>query len=140
MEFKHTSVLLDECIENLNIKPDGIYVDGTIGGAGHSEEICKKLSQEGTLIGIDRDIEALEEAKKRLADYKCKKYFIHDNYSNIKDILRELDIDKVDGVLLDLGVSSYQLDNPDRGFSYMQDAPLIYQNVILLRIIKKIHK
>jgi len=124
MEFKHKSVLLDECIENLNIKPDGIYVDGTIGGAGHSEEICKRLSEEGVLIGIDRDIEALEEAKKRLADYKCKKYFIHDNYSNIKEILRELDIDKVDGVLLDLGVSSYQLDNPDRGFSYMQDAPL----------------
>ncbi len=124
MEFNHKPVLLDECIQGLNIKADGIYVDGTIGGAGHSSEICKLLSEKGTLIGIDRDMEALREAEKRLEGYSCKKIFVHDNYANIKAILDELDIDKVDGALLDLGVSSYQLDNPERGFSYMNEAPL----------------
>lgn len=124
MEFKHTSVLLDECIENLNIKPDGIYVDGTLGGGGHSSEICKCLSEEGTLIGLDRDRDALAAAEKRLEPYKCKKIFVQCNYSEIKSVLRELEIEGIDGALLDLGVSSFQLDNAERGFSYMQEAPL----------------
>ena len=117
-------MLLEECIENLQIEEDGIYVDGTLGGGGHSEAICSKLSEEGTLIGIDRDSEALAAAEERLRGYKCKKIFVHDNYANIKDILHRLGIEEVQGALLDLGVSSYQLDNPERGFSYMQDAPL----------------
>ena len=124
MEFKHTSVLFEECMEGLNIQPDGIYVDGTLGGGGHSSGICERLSEEGTLIGIDRDIDALTAAEKRLSGYKCRKYFVQSNYSDIKDILNELEIEKIDGALLDLGVSSFQLDNPARGFSYMQDAPL----------------
>ena len=124
MEFKHKSVLLDECIEGLNIKPDGIYVDGTLGGGGHSSEICKKLGEEGTLIGIDRDDDALAAAKERLKDYKCKKIFVKSNYSDIETVLRELNIDGIDGGLLDLGVSSFQLDNVNRGFSYMHKAPL----------------
>lgn len=124
MEFKHTSVLLDECIDNLNIKPDGIYVDGTLGGGGHSSEICKKLNENGLLIGIDRDSDALDAAKKRLEKYNCRKIFVQSNYSDIKDVLKGLDIEGVDGALLDLGVSSFQLDNSERGFSYMQEAPL----------------
>lgn len=124
MEFKHTSVLLEECIENLNIKPDGIYVDGTLGGGGHSAEICRHLSEEGVLIGIDRDRDALAAAKQRLAEFRCRQYFVQSNYSDIKEILRELDIHNIDGALLDLGVSSFQLDNSQRGFSYMHDAPL----------------
>lgn len=124
MEFKHTSVLLDECIENLNIKKDGIYVDGTLGGAGHSSVICQNLNKNGTLIGIDRDNDALNASKKRLEKYDCKKIFVQNNYANIKDILENENIESVDGALLDLGVSSFQLDNPDRGFSYMHDAPL----------------
>jgi len=122
MEFKHYSVMLNECIEGLNIKSDGIYVDGTLGGAGHSSEILKRLSN-GKLIGIDQDIEALEYSKRKLSNYN-NVIFVHDNFSNIKSILNELEIDKVDGVLLDLGVSSYQLDNPERGFSYMHNARL----------------
>ncbi len=124
MEFKHTSVLLKECIENLNIKEDGIYVDGTMGGAGHSKEICSRLSEKGIFIGIDQDLDAINVAKERLAPYKCKKYFIHDNYSNIVSILQNLEIDGIDGALLDIGVSSFQLDNAQRGFSYMNDANL----------------
>ena len=124
MEFSHKPVLLDECIEGLNIKPNGIYVDGTLGGGGHSEIICKNLTGEGTLIGIDRDRDALDAASKRLEAYECNKYFIQSNYSNIKEVLEDLGIDKIDGALLDLGVSSFQLDNPERGFSYMNDAPL----------------
>lgn len=124
MEFKHTSVLLDECIENLNIKKDGIYVDGTLGGGGHSSYICERLGKNGTLIGIDRDRDAIEAASEKLSPYKCKKLLVQNNYSNIKEVLRELKIDEVDGALLDLGVSSFQLDNYQRGFSYMQDAPL----------------
>ena len=124
MEFKHTSVLLNECIENLNIKPDGIYVDGTLGGGGHSSEICSHLSEEGTLIGLDRDRDALAAAEKRLEKYNCKKIFVQCNYSEIKSVLQELEIDGIDGALLDLGVSSFQLDNAERGFSYMQEAPL----------------
>lgn len=124
MEFKHVSVLLEECIENLNIKPDGIYVDGTIGGAGHASEIARRLSEEGLLIGIDRDRDALNASEKRLAEFKCRKIFVQSNYSDIKSVLKELGIDGIDGALLDLGVSSFQLDNAERGFSYMQKAPL----------------
>lgn len=124
MEFKHTSVLFEECMEGLNIRPDGIYVDGTLGGGGHSSGICERLDERGILIGIDRDRDALAAAEKRLEGYNCRKYFVQSNYSDIKDVLEELEIEKIDGALLDLGVSSFQLDNPERGFSYMQDAPL----------------
>ena len=123
MEFKHKSVLLDECIENLNIKSDGIYVDGTLGGAGHSKEIVKRLDT-GKLIAFDKDIEAIENSKKVLEDYMDKVILIHDSFENIKFNLQKLGIDKINGLLLDLGVSSYQLDNEKRGFSYMNDAPL----------------
>ena len=123
MEFKHIPVLLNECIEGLNINPDGIYVDGTLGGAGHSSQIIKKLSSKGILIGIDRDEEALKAAKEKLKDYNNVKY-VHGNHDDIKQILSEMNIDKVDGILLDLGVSSYQLDERNRGFSYMADAQL----------------
>ena len=123
MEFKHISVLLNECIEGLNIKEDGIYLDGTMGGAGHSKEIVKRLSKEGLLIGVDRDMEAICVAKERLADFPNVE-FVHDNHDNIKEILEKLNIDGVDGILLDLGVSSYQLDERNRGFSYMGDAEL----------------
>lgn len=123
MEFKHVSVLLNECIEGLNIKKDGIYVDCTLGGAGHSSEILKNLSKEGRLIGIDQDIEAIAAAKEKLKDYSNVTY-VNDNFYNIKNILESLKIDKVDGILMDLGVSSYQLDKAERGFSYMNDAPL----------------
>lgn len=124
MEFKHKSVLFDECMEGLNIKPDGIYVDGTLGGGGHSSGICELLGPEGTLIGIDRDKDALNAASKRLEKYNCNKIFVQSNYSDIVQVLEDLDIDEIDGALLDLGVSSFQLDNPKRGFSYMNDAPL----------------
>ena len=123
MEFKHIPVMLNECINGLKIKPDGIYVDGTLGGAGHSIEIAKRLSDKGLLIGIDRDEEALSAASKKLADFKNVKY-VHGNHDEIKEILKELQIEKVDGILLDLGVSSYQLDERNRGFSYMADAAL----------------
>ena len=123
MKFEHKPVLLNECIEGLNINPEGIYVDGTLGGAGHSIEILKKLSEKGMLIGIDRDEEALKTDKNRLAQYKNVKY-VHDNHDNIKNILQKLNIDKVDGILLDLGVSSYQLDERNRGFSYLGDNEL----------------
>lgn len=119
MEFKHKPVLLNECIEGLNIKADGIYVDGTLGGAGHSREILKRIDpKQGLLIGIDRDEEALQAAKQNLSEYKNVKY-IHGNHDNIKEILENLEIEKVDGILLDLGVSSYQLDERERGFSYL---------------------
>ncbi len=123
MEFKHIPVLLNECIEGLNIKPDGIYVDGTLGGAGHSSQILNKLSPKGTLIGIDRDEEALSAAKEKLKQYSNVCY-VHGNHDEIKQILLDLNIDKVDGILLDLGVSSYQLDEAERGFSYIKDAIL----------------
>lgn len=123
MEFKHKSILLDECIENLNIKKDGIYVDGTLGGGGHSFSILRKLNNTGLLIGIDRDKDAINAATNKLKEYNNFKT-VHDNNSNIANILKELNIDKIDGMLLDLGVSSYQLDEADRGFSYMHDAKL----------------
>ena len=123
MEFKHKPVLLNEVIEGLNIKPDGIYVDGTLGGAGHSEEILKRLSPKGLLVGIDRDEEALKAAKEKLAKYDNVKY-IYGNHDEIKNILSSIGIEKVDGILLDLGVSSYQLDERNRGFSYIGDAKL----------------
>lgn len=124
MNFHHVSVLLDECIENLNIKPDGVYVDCTMGGAGHSKEIVKRLSNKGLFIGFDQDKNAIETAKERLKDYSDRVKFIHSNFENIKEELEKIDIYKIDGVLADLGVSSHQLDEKDRGFSYMQDAPL----------------
>ena len=117
MEFRHRPVLLTECIDNLAVKPCGIYADGTLGGAGHSSEIAARLSEEGMLIGIDRDTDALAAAEKRLAGYACRKLFVHGNYDKIVQILRENGIEGIDGALLDLGVSSFQLDNPDRGFS-----------------------
>lgn len=123
MKFEHKPVLLDECIENLNIKANGIYVDGTLGGAGHSEQIVKRLSNNGLLIGIDRDLDAISAAKNRLKDYKNVKY-VHGNHDDIKMILQNLGLNKVDGILLDLGVSSYQLDEHARGFSYIGNAKL----------------
>ena len=122
-EFYHVSVLLDECIEGLNIKPDGIYVDGTLGGAGHSSQIAKRLTT-GRLIGIDRDPVALKAAGERLAPYADRVTLVHSNFCEIAQVLQDLGIDGVDGILLDLGVSSPQLDDGSRGFSYMADAPL----------------
>lgn len=123
MEFKHEPVMLNECIEGLNIKPNGIYVDGTLGGAGHSSQIAKRLSSKGMLIGIDRDEEALKAARQKLKSYSNVKC-IYGNHDDIREILNNLEIDKVDGILLDLGVSSYQLDERQRGFSYMGEAML----------------
>ena len=123
MEFNHKPVLLNECIDGLNINPHGIYVDGTLGGAGHSSYILKQLSKDGLLIGIDRDEDALKASKQRLAEYNNVKY-IHGNHDDVAEILSDIDIEKVDGILLDLGVSSYQLDEKNRGFSYMADADL----------------
>lgn len=123
MTFKHTSVLLEECIEGLNIKPDGIYVDGTLGGAGHSFEIVQRLTT-GKLIGVDQDEAAIKTAGERLAFAQDKVILVRENFSQLEKILKELNIDKIDGLLLDLGVSSHQLDTPDRGFSYNFDAPL----------------
>ncbi len=124
MEFKHISVLLDETVDSLNIKPDGIYVDGTLGGGGHSLEICKRLGEGGRLIGIDQDMDAIKAASKRLESYKDKINIVHSNYQDIESCLGELSICGVDGIVLDLGVSSYQLDNVDRGFTYREDTPL----------------
>jgi 16S rRNA (cytosine1402-N4)-methyltransferase len=123
MEFNHFSVMLNEVIEGLNIKEDGIYVDGTLGGAGHSVEIIKKLSK-GMLIGIDQDQDALKFARQKLNEYSSNFILVHSNFSKIATILEDLEYEAVDGVLLDLGVSSYQLDTPERGFSYNHDAPL----------------
>lgn len=124
IKFSHVSVLLPECIENLNIKPNGIYVDGTTGGGGHSLEIAKRLTAGGRLICIDRDTDALQAAAKRLDAYADRIVFVHRNYSELGNVLDELGVAKIDGLLLDLGVSSYQLDTAERGFSYMQDARL----------------
>ena len=122
-EFYHVSVLLDECIQALNIKPDGIYVDGTLGGAGHSSQIAARLTT-GRLIGIDRDPKALKAAGERLAPYSDRVTLVHSNFSQLDEVLENLGIAGVDGILLDLGVSSPQLDEAERGFSYMADAPL----------------
>ena len=124
VNFSHRSVLLDECIEGLDIKPDGIYVDGTAGGGGHSLEIAKKLTEGGRLIAIDRDDAAIAAAGERLRDYSDRVTFVRNNFSSVREVCLELGIDKIDGVLLDLGVSSYQLDTPERGFTHNTDAPL----------------
>ena len=141
MEFKHESVLLQEVLEGLCIKPDGIYIDGTLGGGGHSSEIAARLTEGGRLIGIDQDEDALAAARQRLAPFSERVTFVHDNYENMEADLRRLAAEEteggssallfpsgpegcVDGILLDLGVSSYQLDNPERGFSYRTDSPL----------------
>ena len=123
-QFKHYPVLLSECIESLQIKPDGIYVDGTLGMGGHSLEIAKRLTDGGRLISIDRDLRAIERAGERLADYMDRITLVHGNFRDVSTILENLGIDKVDGMLFDLGVSSPQLDESERGFSYMTDAPL----------------
>ena len=124
MDFKHVPVLYEECISNLKIKSDGIYVDGTLGGGGHASGIAEHLGREGMLIGIDRDTDALEAAGKRLSGAECRVELVHGNYSDITDILENLGVGGIDGALLDIGVSSFQLDNAERGFSYMHDAPL----------------
>ena len=124
MEFKHKSVLLEETIENLNIKPDGIYVDGTLGGGGHSYHIAEQLSSNGRLIGIDQDADAIAAATKRLEPFSDMVTIVRNNYCNFEQVLKELSVDKVDGIVLDLGVSSYQLDTAERGFTYKTDAPL----------------
>ena len=124
MEFKHTSVLLEETIENLRVKPDGIYIDGTLGGGGHSYEVASKLGEKGKIIGIDQDEDAIRAAGERLEKFGSKVVIIRDNYCNIKNILRDIGVEKADGIVLDLGVSSYQLDHAERGFSYKQDADL----------------
>ena len=124
MGFSHVSVLLHEAVDALNVQPDGIYLDGTLGGAGHSLEICKRLSPHGRLIGVDRDEAALKAAEQRLARYCDRVTLVHDNFENLTAILDRLGIEAVDGMLFDLGVSSPQLDDAERGFSYMADAPL----------------
>ena len=124
MGFEHKSVLLNETIEGLNIKTDGIYVDGTLGGGGHAYEVCRRLGEKGSIIGIDQDEAAIEAASVRLKDFGEKVTIIRSNYCDMKSKLHELGIDKVDGIVLDLGVSSYQLDTAERGFSYREDAPL----------------
>ena len=124
MVFKHTSVLLEETVDGLNIKPDGIYVDGTLGGGGHAYEVCSQLSNKGRFIGIDQDEAAIEAAGARLRDFGERVTIVRSNYCDMKSQLQKLGIDKVDGIVLDLGVSSYQLDTAERGFSYRVDAPL----------------
>ena len=124
MEFKHISVMLDECISALNIKPDGTYMDGTLGGGGHSSAIATRLNKQGTLVMFDLDSTAINVASKLLETYPCKKIFAHTNFKDFKSVLAENNIAGLDGILLDLGVSSYQIDNSARGFSYMADGPL----------------
>ena len=124
MEFKHKSVLLEECIEGLNIKPDGIYVDGTLGGAGHASQVCKRLSAKGRFIGIDQDQDAIIAASERLGEYADRTTIIRSNYCRMVQELEKIGVYQVDGILLDLGVSSYQLDNAERGFTYREDVPL----------------
>ncbi len=122
MEFNHTSVLLEETIEQLNINPDGVYVDGTLGGGGHAYQVCKRLSEKGTLIGIDQDEDAIQAASERLSNFSKKVNIVRSNYSDMKNVLQAMGIAKVDGIILDLGVSSFQLDTPERGFTYRSEA------------------
>ena len=124
MEFRHRSVLLEETIEGLHIKPDGIYVDGTLGGGGHAFEVCSRLGNKGIFVGVDQDAAAIEAAGQRLKGFGEKVRIVRSNYRDVKSQLQKLGIDKVDGIILDLGVSSYQLDTAERGFSYREDAPL----------------
>lgn len=124
MKFEHVSVLLNECIEGLAIKPNGTYVDGTLGGAGHASVVCSHLSEEGYFIGIDQDNNALAVSKERLKDVKAKVSIVKSNFEQTASVLESLGVEKIDGMLIDLGVSSHQLDEADRGFSYMHDAPL----------------
>lgn len=124
MAFEHKSVLLYETVDSLNIKPDGIYVDGTLGGGGHAYEVCSRLGKHGRLIGIDQDADAIAAATKRLEPFADKVTVVRSNYENIASVLHDLGIEKVDGIYLDLGVSSYQLDTASRGFTYREDAPL----------------
>lgn len=125
MTFEHKSVLLYETIDSLNIKPNGIYVDGTLGGGGHALEVCRRLDKDGRLIGIDQDGDAIAAATERLAKYRDKVTIVRSNYESIQTVLKDLEIERVDGIYLDLGVSSYQLDSPERGFTYREDdAPL----------------
>ena len=124
MAFEHKSVLLYETVDSLNIRPDGIYVDGTLGGGGHAYEVCRRLGEHGRLIGIDQDADAIAAANKRLEPFADKVTVVRSNYENIASVLHELGIEKVDGIYLDLGVSSYQLDTASRGFTYREDAPL----------------
>ena len=124
MAFAHKSVLLYETVDSLNIRPDGIYVDGTLGGGGHAYEVCRRLGEHGRLIGIDQDADAIAAATKRLEPFADKVTVVRSNYENIASVLHELGIEKVDGIYLDLGVSSYQLDTASRGFTYREDAPL----------------
>lgn len=124
MKFEHVSVLLQECIDGLMVRPDGIYVDGTLGGAGHGYEVCRKLSEKGRFIGIDQDDDAIAASTERLKEFSDHVTIVKSNYEHIKSVLDELEVSGVDGILLDLGVSSYQLDTAERGFSYMSDAPL----------------
>ena len=124
MEFEHKSVLLEETVNGLNIRPDGIYVDGTLGGGGHAYEVCTRLNNKGSIVGIDQDAAAIEAASARLRDFGEKVTIVRSNYCDMKSRLHEIGIDKVDGIVLDLGVSSYQLDTAERGFSYREDAPL----------------
>lgn len=124
MKFAHTSVLLAETIEQLHIRPDGIYVDGTLGGGGHAYEVCRRLSEKGRLIGIDQDADAIDAAAERLKEFADRVLLVRSNYCNMRLELQKLKIDRVDGIVLDLGVSSYQLDAPERGFTYREDTPL----------------
>lgn len=124
MAFEHKSVLLYETVDSLNIRPDGIYVDGTLGGGGHAYEVCKRLGEHGRLIGIDQDAAAIAAASARLSEFQDKVTVVRSNYENIASVLHDLGIEKVDGIYLDLGVSSYQLDTASRGFTYREDAPL----------------
>ena len=124
MEFSHKSVLLHEVIDSLNVQPDGIYVDGTLGGAGHAYEVCRRLGPDGRMIGIDQDEDAIAAATKRLSEFGDRVTIVRSNYEAMKEVLHDLGIEKVNGITLDLGVSSYQLDAAERGFSYREDAPL----------------
>ena len=124
MKFEHVSVLLNECIEGLDIKPNGVYVDGTLGGAGHASVVCSLLNEDGHFIGIDQDNNALAVSKERLNQVKPQVSLVKSNFVEVKSVLETLNISAIDGMLIDLGVSSHQLDEPSRGFSYMHDAPL----------------